>query len=67
MVWKRNFPQSDAAKNFSAKLAPKYTGPFIISKKISPLVYQLKDKTGKVVGNWHVENLKRYSEVSEKI
>ncbi|XP_046679224.1 uncharacterized protein LOC124366666 [Homalodisca vitripennis] len=29
-VWKRNFPQSDAAKAFCAKLAPKFTGPFII-------------------------------------
>ncbi|KAB0803439.1 hypothetical protein PPYR_00409, partial [Photinus pyralis] len=29
-VWKRNFVLSDASKNFSAKLAPKFIGPFQI-------------------------------------
>lgn len=40
-VWRRNFPISDAARYFSAKLAPRYVGPFIIARKVSPWTYQL--------------------------
>lgn len=65
-VWKRNFPMSDAVKGFCAKLAPKFTGPFIIRKKVSPLIYQLQDEDGKIMGNWHVSDLKAYNQ-SEKI
>lgn len=59
-VLKRNFPQSNAVNYFSTKLAPKFTGPFIISKKVSPLVYQLKKEDGSNLGNWHVSDLKRF-------
>jgi hypothetical protein len=61
-VWKRNFPQSDAPTNFSAKLAPKFSGPYVIRKKISPTVYQLSDGTDKDIGRWHVVDLKEYVE-----
>lgn len=60
LVLKRNFPQSDAGKHFSAKLAPRYVGPYVIAQKISPLVYTLKDMDGKTIGNWHVQNIKHY-------
>lgn len=60
MVWKRNFTQSDASKFYSAKLAPRFVGPFVIQRKISPLVYALVDMKGKAVGNWHVSDLKPY-------
>lgn len=60
-VWKRNFVLSDATKAVCAKLAPKFIGPFVVSKKISPLVYQLKDEKGKIIGNWHVSDLKPYN------
>lgn len=59
-VWKRNFPQSDAPNYFSAKLAPRYTGPFTIMKKISPVIYQLADEEGKSIGRWHVSDLKPF-------
>lgn len=59
-VWKRNFQQSDAINYFSAKLAPKYMGPFTVSKKVSPVIYKLVDDTGKDVGTWHVSDLKPY-------
>lgn len=59
-VWKRNFPQSDAPTNFSAKLAPKFTGPYTVRKKISPTVYQLNDENDKDIGRWHVVDLKAY-------
>lgn len=57
-VYKRNFVLSDAAKYYSAKLAPKYTGPFIIHKKVSPWTYELKDLRGSPRGTWHVKDLK---------
>lgn len=58
-VWKRHYPLSNAANFFAAKLAPRYTGPFVVSKRISPTVYQLKDSDGKPIGSWHVSDLKQ--------
>lgn len=60
-VWKKNFVQSDAVRAISAKLSPKFIGPYTVSKKISPLVYQLKDEEGRTIGNWHVSDLKPYN------
>lgn len=60
LVWKRNYTQSDASKFYSAKLAPRFVGPFVIQKKISSLVYALVDLKGKAIGNWHVSDLKKY-------
>lgn len=57
-VWRKNYVISDAAKHFSSKLAPKYIGPFIVHKKVSPWTYELKDKTGKPQGVWHIKDLK---------
>lgn len=68
-VWKRNKVLSDATKQFSAKLAPKYV-LCMITKKMSKLVYRLEQMNGSDVGNWHVKDLKKYygsnSDVSEK-
>lgn len=36
-------------KGRSAKLAPRWNGPYFIKKKISPLVYKLKTQSGKVL------------------
>lgn len=44
LVLKRNYVQSSAIQKFSASLAPKFLGPFRVSKVISPLVYALEDK-----------------------
>lgn len=60
LVLKRNFPQSDAAKYFAAKLAPRFVGPFVINRKVSPLIYSLTDMQGRNIGNWHVSDLKKY-------
>jgi transposase InsO family protein len=59
-VWKRNFQLSDAAADISAKLSPKYTGPYTITSKISPTVYKLIDSNGRDIGRWHVSDLKEY-------
>lgn len=57
-VWKRNYAISDASKYFSAKLAPKFVGPFVISKVVSPWTYELQDFDGKLKGTWNVKHLK---------
>ena len=62
-VWKRNYVISDAAKNFSKKLAPKYVGPFIIHRRVSPWTYELKDSNGGFQGVWHLKDLKEASYV----
>lgn len=57
-VYKRNFVLSNASNKFTAKLAPKFIGPFLIKKKLSPLVYELESNNKKSLGHWHVADLK---------
>lgn len=57
-VWRRNFVLSDASRHFTAKLAPKYVGPFVVSRKVSPVILELEDQAGRMVGRWHVVDLK---------
>lgn len=57
-VWKRNKVLSDASKGIKAGLCPKFIGPFVITKKIGTCTYELKDESGRSVGNWHVQDLK---------
>lgn len=56
-VWKKNFMLSNAANDFSSKLAPKYI-PCVIHRVLSPLVYNLRDLNGNDLGNFHVSHLK---------
>lgn len=58
LVWKRNFVLSDAVKYFSQKLAPKFVGPFLIKKRLSPWTYELADADGNSKGVWHTKDLK---------
>lgn len=60
LVWRRNQVLSDAAKYFSAKLAPKYVGPFLVSKRVSPWTYELQGEDGKYQGVWHAKDLKSH-------
>lgn len=57
-VWRRNYVLSDAAKYFTNKLAPKYIGPFVIHRQISPWTYELNDEDGRFQGVWHLKDLK---------
>lgn len=57
IVWKRTYYLSDASKNFSKKLAPKYIA-CKVTKVISPLVYDLEDMDGQPLGKWHIKDLK---------
>ncbi|KAK9888747.1 hypothetical protein WA026_000974 [Henosepilachna vigintioctopunctata] len=56
-VWKRNFPLSNAANKFSAKLCNTYV-PCRVHKVMSDLVYNLVDLDNRDLGNWHVRHLK---------
>ncbi|KAJ8965724.1 hypothetical protein NQ314_003947 [Rhamnusium bicolor] len=58
-VWRRNKVLSDAANKFAAKLAPKYVLS-TVHKKISRLVYDLKNANGSPAGEWHIKDLKPY-------
>lgn len=57
-VWRREHNLSDAANYTTAKLAPKFGGPFIVSRKLSPWTYQLQDGEGRDKGVWNVKDLK---------
>lgn len=57
LVYVKNHVLSDASRNISAKLSPKYQGPFKIKRKVSYLTYELDDN-GKVKGIYHVQDLK---------
>lgn len=60
LVWRRNYVLSDAAQYYTAKLAPKFLGPFIIAKRLSPWTYELKDSENKYCGVWHAKDLKAH-------
>ncbi|KAJ8964168.1 hypothetical protein NQ317_016442 [Molorchus minor] len=60
-VWRRNFALSNAANFFTSKLAPKFVGPFYISKCLSPWTYELRDKNGISKGVWNAKDLKSAS------
>ncbi|VEN42291.1 unnamed protein product, partial [Callosobruchus maculatus] len=59
-VWKRNFTLSDAAKGIAAKFAPKYDGPFTVTKIVSPWTYELTDEVGRNKGVWSAHDLKAH-------
>ncbi|XP_031783173.1 uncharacterized protein LOC116416909 [Nasonia vitripennis] len=62
MVLRRTHYQSKAAESFSAKLAPKFEGPFRITEQKSPTVYILEAEEGnsRKIAKAHVSDLKRY-------
>lgn len=60
-VWKRNYTLSDASKQYSASLAPKFI-KCRVSSKVSPLVYVLEDMEGRKLGKWHVKDIKPHYE-----
>jgi len=59
-VLRRNFVLSNAANHFSAKLAPRWIGPYKIKARVGNVSYLLEKEDGKEDGPWHVDQLKRY-------
>lgn len=49
---------SNAACNFTSKLAPRYRGPAVIIEKLSPIVVVIGDNQGMKIGKYHVNDLK---------
>ena len=61
-VLSRNRILSSATKNINAKLLPKFKGPLLISKVLSPLVYELSDEKGKILFRAAAVDLKPFKE-----
>lgn len=59
-VYRRNYALSNAAQKITAKLLPKYIGPFTIKRKVSPVTYELADNEGRSKGIWHVKDIKAH-------
>ncbi|XP_039309945.1 uncharacterized protein LOC120358758 [Solenopsis invicta] len=57
-VWKREHPLSNKAAAFNAKLAPKFRGPLEVCNKISPVIFDLRDRRGRWTRHVHVQDLK---------
>ncbi|KAK9744796.1 hypothetical protein QE152_g7502 [Popillia japonica] len=59
LVWRKNFAFSHAAQYYTAKLADKFIGPFMIHQRTSTDTYELKTWDGKILpGSWHASLLK---------
>ncbi|KAJ3616350.1 hypothetical protein MTP99_003903 [Tenebrio molitor] len=64
-VWRRNKTLSDQYRGYSAKLAPKYV-LCTVSRRVSPIIYELLNPDGSRGGRWHVSNLKPYFEPGDE-
>ena len=60
LVLSRSRVLSSKIKNISAKLCPRYAGPYRVSKVLSSTAYELCDLTHKFVGKSHIEDLKPF-------
>ena len=57
---------SSAAGNVASKLAPKFTGPYVVVEVISPNVYKTASQEGQLAGRYHVSQLQRYLQVADE-
>lgn len=60
LVWKRNYTLSDAFKNVTAKLTPKFSGPYKIIRVVSPWSYELENENKKSLGVWNAKDIKAH-------
>ena len=60
LVWKRNKVLSTAEQEIAAKLAPKFAGPYKITKELGLATYELADSVRNVVSPVHAEQIKPY-------
>ena len=58
LVFRKNFPLSDKFNQITAKLCPKYVGPFLVTEKLAADQYRLETLEGKDIGRWHSSALK---------
>lgn len=65
-VWRRNYALSDASKGFTAKLARRFDGPYVIIDVPSPFSYEIADpETNRSCGVWNGKDLKSHPPDSE--
>ena len=57
-VYKKEHYLSSATKGVAMKLCPKYSGPYTVFRVVSPVVYDLKNSSGKVLRSVHIKDLK---------
>ena len=59
-VMVKTYPLSNASRNFSAKLAPRWTGPFVVQEQLTPVNFRLKNVVnGTVTRVAHADQLKK--------
>lgn len=64
LVWCKNHPQSSAVKKLSAKMLPRWNGPYYILQFLTPVTVKLVDPdTHAFVRKSHVSHLKPYTNV----
>ena len=64
MVWKKNRVLPSSTQGVSAKLAPKYVGPYVIMERTGTNTYKLADCDGRIEELVHSEHLKSYVQSS---
>jgi len=57
-VWVRNFPISKGINKFAAKLAPRFLGPFEITRFLTPVTLELWNSTARRLMRVHVSQVK---------
>jgi hypothetical protein len=62
----RSQPASDAALGITGKFQRPYQGPYLISKLISPAIFELCDAGGKLRGTFNLNHLKPYLSAEEE-
>lgn len=63
--FRRNFRASKAEAHYNASLDRPYCGPYVVAGQVSPVVYTLQDLQGNLEGNYHIKDLRKYSEEDE--
>ncbi|KAI5717968.1 hypothetical protein M8J77_014305 [Diaphorina citri] len=62
LVMRLNFKLSSAANHYNANLDKKWLGPFVIGRRIGPVIYELLRQDNSDAGRWHVRHLKPFFE-----
>lgn len=49
---------SNKAEGYSSKLARRYSGPAIVKRIVEPMIVELTDQSGKIIGKYYITDLK---------
>jgi hypothetical protein len=55
-------PVADTVQGLTSKFQRPYEGPFLISRRVNPSIFELSDSKGKIRGLFNLKHLKRYRE-----